>query len=212
MTMGDGEWVVGKVENGFELITKSKNMRLYLKGETLRNNTAVDILRTPMRESYYNGREVEILSLTKLDTKKDFAFITFTTKESSDDIPSNSLTYRSEHLKVSITKDKDTGYLPELRIKTTIIANNQPQRKPQSTITKALTWLFREEHTTSITFGYTSDQDNNCQARWCQIQCLMWRSTRNGYANPHTSLGGASTPFPIKETSMAPNLIKQPYN
>ena len=46
MTMGDGERSIGKVEKGFELITKAKNMRLHLKGEALRNNTAIYILRT----------------------------------------------------------------------------------------------------------------------------------------------------------------------
>ena len=67
MTMGNGERVIGKVEKGFELITKAKNMRLHLKGTTLRGSTAIDILRTIMSESYYEGREIEILSLTKSD-------------------------------------------------------------------------------------------------------------------------------------------------
>lgn len=74
MSMGDGELVIGKVENGFELITKAKNMRLHFKNEALRNNTAVDILTTLMREFYYDGREIEILSLTKSKVEKDFAF------------------------------------------------------------------------------------------------------------------------------------------
>jgi hypothetical protein len=67
MTMGDGKTIIAKVEKGFELITKAKNMHLYFKGEALRNNSAIDILRTLMRDSYYDGREVEILSLTKAD-------------------------------------------------------------------------------------------------------------------------------------------------
>ena len=29
MTMGDGERIIGKVEKGFELITKARNMRLH---------------------------------------------------------------------------------------------------------------------------------------------------------------------------------------
>ena len=65
MTMGDGERIIGKVEKGFELITKARNMRLHLKGEAIRDNTATDILRSIMRDSYYDGREIEILSLTK---------------------------------------------------------------------------------------------------------------------------------------------------
>ena len=172
MTLGDGERVIGKVEKGFELITKAKNMRLHLKGETIRNNTAVDILRTIMREFYYDGREVEILSLTKSDIERDFAFITLTTEESRDDIFSNGLTYRSERLKVSITKDKDTGNLSELRISTTLVATNLPQREPQSSIIKALKRLFGEENITGITFGYNTAQGDERQAGWCHIQCL----------------------------------------
>ena len=109
MTMGDGEKIIGKVEKGFQLITKAKNMRLHLKGKALQNNTALDILRALMRDSCSHSREVEILSLTKMDAKKDFAFITLTTKESRDELLNKSLTYHSERLKVSITKGKEMG-------------------------------------------------------------------------------------------------------
>lgn len=59
--MGDGERVIGKVEKGFELITNAKNMRLHIKGSTLQGSTFIHILRTLMSESYYEGREIEIL-------------------------------------------------------------------------------------------------------------------------------------------------------
>ena len=80
MAMGDGEKIIGKVEKGFEIITKAKNMRLHLKGEAIRNNSALDILCNLMQHSYYDGREVEMLSLTKAGIEKDFAFITLTTE------------------------------------------------------------------------------------------------------------------------------------
>ena len=172
MTMGDGERVIGKVEKGFELITKAKNMRLHLKGDSLRNNSAIDILRNLMRESYYEGREIEILSLTKSDADTDFAFITLTTEEARDDILTNGLAYHSERLKVSLTKDKNMGNLSELKISTTIVANNLPQRESQSTITKALKRLFGEENITGITFGYNTNQGDDRQPGWCHIQCL----------------------------------------
>ena len=172
MKLGDGERVIGKVEKGFELITKAKNMRLHLKGTSLRGSTAIDILRTIMSESYYEGREIEILSLTKADEEKDFAFITLTTEEARDEILTNGLTYRSEKLKVSITKDKAVGNLSELRISTTLVANNLPQRESQSAITKALKRLFGEDNITGITFGHKSNQEDDRQAGWCHIQCL----------------------------------------
>ena len=37
MAMRDGGKVIGKVEKNFELITKARNMRLHLKGESLRD-------------------------------------------------------------------------------------------------------------------------------------------------------------------------------
>lgn len=115
---------------------------------------------------------MEILSLTKLEVEKDFAFITLTTEESRDDIRNNSLIYHYERLKVSITKDKDIGNLLELRINTTVVANNLPQRESQSIITKALKQLFGKENITGITFGYKSNQEDDQQSEWCHIQCL----------------------------------------
>ena len=172
MTMGDGERIIGKVEKGFELITKAKNMRLHLKGASLKGSTAVDILRTIISESYYEGREVEILALTKSDEVKDFAFLTLTTEEAKEDVLTNGLIYRSEKLKVSLTKDKDIGSISELRISTTLVTNNLPQRESQGAITKALKRLFGEENITGVSFGHQSNQEDGRQSGWCHIQCL----------------------------------------
>ena len=80
MTMGDGIKVIGKVGKEFEPITKAYNMRLHPRGVSLRDNSAMDIIRDLMRDFYYDGREIEILSLTKSDVDKDFAFITSPSK------------------------------------------------------------------------------------------------------------------------------------
>ena len=106
MAMGDEERIIGKVEKGFELITKARNMRLHLKGEVLCDHSATDILRSIMRDAYYDGREIEILSLTKSDTDKDFAFITLTTEEARADILNNG----------SLTTPNDSRLVPQ-RIK-----------------------------------------------------------------------------------------------
>ena len=172
MIMGDGEKVIGKVEKGFHLLTKAKNMRLHLKGEAFRDKTAVEILQTLMQESYYDGREIEILSLTKSDVERNFAFITFTTEEARDDILSNGLVYHSERLIVSITRDKNIGNPSELRISTTLVVNNLPQREAQSTIVKALKRLFGDDNITAITFGHQANREDDRHHGWCHIQCM----------------------------------------
>ena len=147
-------------------------MRLHLKEATLRGTTAVDILRTIMNESYYEGREVETLAITKSDGEKDFAFLTLTTEEAKEDILTNGLIYHSERLNVSITKDKDIGSISELKISTTLVANNLPQREFQAAITKALKRLFGDENITGVFFGHQSNQEDGRQSGWCHIQCL----------------------------------------
>jgi hypothetical protein len=172
MTMGDEKRLIRKVEKDFELITKARNMRLHLKGDILRDHTVTDILKSIMRDSYYDSREIEILSLTKPDDAKDFAFIMLTTEDARDDILNNGLIYHSERLKVSVPKDRGIGNPSDLRISTTLVANNLPQRESQSAITKSLKKLIGDDNVTNITFGYQHQQDNDRQTGWCHIQCL----------------------------------------
>ena len=75
-------------------------------------------------------------------------------------------------MKVSITKDRDSGNISELRISTTLVATNIPQREFQSAITKAIKRLFGEDNITGITFGYKSNHEDDRHAEWCHIQCL----------------------------------------
>jgi hypothetical protein len=90
-------------------------------------------------------------------------------KRQKKDIISNGLIYRSERLKVSITKNKDIGNLSELRIKTTLVANNLPQRESQSTITKALKRFFGDDNITGITYGHNSNQTDDRESGWYHI-------------------------------------------
>ena len=170
--MSNGEKIIGKIENGFELITKVRNMRLHLEDETLRNNTDMDILSNLMQDAYYDDREVEIIFLTKSDIDREFVFITLTTEEAKADILGIGLTFNSERLKVSIIKDKNVGKPSELRISTTLVANNLIQRESQSTIIKSFKRLFGEENVTGVTFGYKTKQEDDRQAGWCHIQYL----------------------------------------
>ena len=144
-------------------------MMFHLKEASPRDSTAVDLLRTIMSESYYHVRKVEILALTKSDGEKNFFFLTLTTEEA---ILNNGLIYRSERLKVSIIKDKDIGSISELRINTTLVVNNLPQRESLTAITKVLKRLFGEENITGVSFGHQSNQEDGRQSGWCHIQCI----------------------------------------
>lgn len=158
MTMSDRECIIHKVDEDFELVTNAKNMRFHFKGNTHGNNTTIGIFRTLRHESYYNGREVIILPFIKSDVENNFAFVTDTMNEFRENIFNNGLTYHSEYLNVSITIDDDIGNLSEVKISTTLLVNNLPQRKSHPTIIKALKCLFEDENVTKITFKYNFKQ------------------------------------------------------
>ena len=170
MEMEDGVKVIGKVEKGFELVTKARNLRLYIKGETLRHTHAFHIFEEIVRESYYTGRQHEFMGLTKPEFDKPFAFLTLTTEEARDTVIREGLTFNHEKLHVSVTRDRGNGNPSELRISTTLVANNLPQRESQASITKAIKLAFGADNIVGVSFGNNPHADK--QAGWCHIQCL----------------------------------------
>ena len=113
--------IIEKVGKGFELITKARNIRLHLK------TTQLPTCFRAHNDSYYDGREIKILSLTKSDIDKDFAFVTLTTEEAREDILNNCLTYIFVHIKDKVIKDKKMRNPSELRISASLVANNFSQ-------------------------------------------------------------------------------------
>ena len=170
MELEGGERVIGKVEKGFELMSKARNLRLYIKGETLRHVHAAQVFEDIVRESYYTGRQQEFMGLTKPELDKTFAFLTLTTEEARDIVLSDGLTFKHEKLHVSVTRDRGTGNPSELRISTTLVANNLPQRESQASITKAIKQAFGADNIVGVSFGTNPHTDK--QAGWCHIQCL----------------------------------------
>ena len=170
MEMEDRERAIGKVEKGFELMSKARNLRLYIKGYTLRNMNASQIFEEIVRESYYSGRQHEFMGLTKPVIDKTFVFLTLTTEEARDIVLNEGLTFNHEKLQVSVTRDRGTGNPSELRISTTLVANNLPQRESQASIIKAIKHAFGADNIVGVSFGTNPHTEK--QAGWCHIQCL----------------------------------------
>ena len=171
MELEDGVKTIKKVEKGYELVTKARNLRLYLKGETLRHELASTIFESIVHESYYNGAQLEFMGLSKPVLDKDFAFLTLTTEETRDVILKEGLAYSNEKLLVSVTHDRNVGNPSELRISTTLVANNLLQQESQANITKVIKHTFGEDNVLGISFG-TNPNNTTKQAGWCHIQCL----------------------------------------
>lgn len=93
-------------EKGYELITQTQNLCLYLKGDSLMDTQAHTLFCTLVREGHYEGKQLEFMSLTKPDITKDFAFFTIISEEVRDGILNQRLTYQRKRIHMSITKGK----------------------------------------------------------------------------------------------------------
>ena len=73
---------------------------------------------------------------------------------------------------MNVTRDRGIGNLSDLRISTTLVANNLPQKETRSAITTAIKQAFGPDNIVDITFGTTIQCPTTKQAGWCHIQCL----------------------------------------
>ena len=67
--------------------------------------------------------------MTKPEVSKDYTFFTLVTKEAKDSILDYNLLHNHEKLKISVTCDQDANNPSELRINTTLVVNNLPQKE-----------------------------------------------------------------------------------
>jgi hypothetical protein len=151
-------------------MSKARSLRLYIKCETLRHEHAAQVFEEILRESYYSGNEHEFLDLTKPELDKTFAFLTLTMDKTRDMVLNGGLSFKHEKLHVSVTRDRGTGNPSELRISTTLVANNLSQRESQASITKAIKQAFGADNIVGVSFGTNPHTEK--QAGWCHIQCL----------------------------------------
>ena len=112
------------------------------------------------------------MGLAKPEIEKNFAFLTFATEEARDTVLKEGLVYNNERLQVSVTRDRSAGNPSELRISTTLVANNLPQRESQAAITQALKQIFGEGNIVGFSFGNNTQSNSTKQAGWCHIVCL----------------------------------------
>ena len=69
--MENGEKVIGKIEKGYELASKARDLRLHLKGDTLRHEHASTIFKSLVHKNYYSGHQHEYMGLTKPILEKE---------------------------------------------------------------------------------------------------------------------------------------------
>lgn len=122
--MEDGEKVIDKIEKGFGLITKARNLCLHLKGDMVHDTLHIASFKHLSKTNYYNNKQHKFMALTKLEITKDFIFLVLITKETRDILLASGLVVNHKRIKVSVTCNKENGSALKLRINMTLVTNN----------------------------------------------------------------------------------------
>ena len=78
------------------------------------------------------------MGLTKPQLDKNFAFLTLTREAARDVVLKDGIVHNNKNLQVSIIRDRGNDNPSELRISTTLVANNILQREYQTSVIKAI--------------------------------------------------------------------------
>jgi hypothetical protein len=128
MTMEDGETIITKVKKASSSSPKPRICASTLKvkpSETTRPLTFLEPSCVILTMTDEKWRFYSLLKPILIETSSSLRSLPRRPKPTF----TNALTYNSERLKVNITKDKDVGNPSELRISTTLVASNLPQRE-----------------------------------------------------------------------------------
>ena len=143
------------------------------------------------------------MGLTKPEIDKNYSFFTLTTEEARDNVLNDGLAYNQEKLQVSITRDQGAGNPLALRISTTLVANNLPQRETQTTISRVIKQTFGTDNIIGISFATTTNPTPTSKQVGATSNASTLRSTRSSFTNSPTFSDDASTSFHTAGASMA---------
>lgn len=86
MKMKNVQMVIGKIQKGYELVPKTRDIRIHIEEETLCHEHAFNIFKTLVWENYYDGKQHKFMGISKSELDKDFAFLTLTKKKTNDTV------------------------------------------------------------------------------------------------------------------------------
>ena len=87
---------------------------------------------------------------------EDYTFLTLAIEEARNPILKH-LVYNRAKLKGSVRNERDADNMSKLRISTTLVVNNLPEKELQSAIVITTKNLFGEDNIVKVSFEHTSN-------------------------------------------------------
>jgi hypothetical protein len=209
LQLKSSDYVIGKIEKGFDFTSTANNRRLGLQSPTLSNYTSRHLLRELIRLGYLAGHNFEFIGVAKRYLAQDSAEITVASEATKQYLLQTPILISSERITIKIPATEPAAN-PQGSdaLTTTILVRGLPIEFSQAQITVALHRLLGIKNVLIVTFSRAQDDllgrhDWIAQIRclnaavythWCERKVVPLLGRQVDFSPHIKSLSGSSTP------------------
>ena len=146
------EYVIGKVEKGFDFNSTSTSRKVRIQSPVLSRYNSRQLLGELIRLGFTSGKHIEFAGVSKRSNDQDFADITLVVEETRQLLVQRPILLEGERIIVTIPSRGTGPNLSPDALTTTLILKGLPLDKSQVQISAAVHRLLGARNVTSITY------------------------------------------------------------
>jgi len=158
LQLQNGEYVVGKVEKGFEFNSTAINRRLRMQSPALANYASRQLLAELIKLGYSSGRNLEFIGVSKRSKDQTSADITVAAENTKLHLRQYPIFLHGEKIQVTIPPTAPIATHTDT-LTTTLIVKGIPLQYSQLQVTLALHRLLGAKNITTVNYA-NADADN----------------------------------------------------
>ena len=173
LQLQNSEYVIGKVEKGFDFTSAALNRRLKLKSEALSNYTSRQLLGELTQLRYIAGTNLEFVGIAKRTKEQDTAEVTLASDISKQYLLTHPMNLGG-HKVVITTPSNDTATNPNspTALTTTIVVKGLPLNIMQVQVTAAIHRLLGPKNVITVSFDRAQEDALGRHDGTAIIRCL----------------------------------------
>jgi hypothetical protein len=166
------EFVIGKVEKGFEFQSITINKKLWIQSASFTKYNSRQLLSDLICLGYILGQQIEFAGISKRLPEQDFAKVTLITEETKPQLLQRSVSLVGERVIVSIPSCEPRPNLSPDALTTTLLMKGIPLDKSQIQVTAAIHRLMEVKNVLMVTYNRAENDELGRYDGLATIRCL----------------------------------------
>lgn len=173
LQLQNSEYVIGKVEKGFEFTSSAINRRLKLKSSILSSFSSRQLLGELTQLGYASGANLELIGVSKRTREQDTAEVTLASEGSKQYILEHPMSIAGHKITVTLpSSDSGTHLQSPDALTTSIMVKGLPLNVMQIQITTAIHRLLGPKNVISVSYEKAQDDELGRHDGSAMVRCL----------------------------------------